>query len=365
LRLDAVHAIWDRSACTFLEELADAVHQRAEQLGREVFLVAESDLNDSRLIRPRRQGGVGLDAQWADDFHHCIHTLLTGEHSGYYADFGELEQLARVYRDGWNYSGQYSSVRQRRFGNSADGLEGCNFVICTQNHDQVGNRMLGERLSQIAGEDKARLAAGAMMLSPFLPLLFMGEECGEPAPFQYHVHHSDPDLVTSVRNGRREEFAEFSANGYPPDPQDEQTFFRSKLHPELLLQNRHAVMHHFYEELIKLRKSHPALRQTSKQQNIVECFEAERVILLRRLHPEGQALVVLHFEEREVMLKMYLPRGLWHKVIDSADTAWGGLGSCAAKEIQSNGQEMSVCLVPYACIVLLAEMRPSVTPNCI
>lgn len=217
LRLDAFHAIFDRSAYPFLRELADAVHEHARSLGRTVHLIAESDLNDSRLVLPAERNGFGMDAQWSDDFHHCLHTLLTGERGGYYQDFGGLEQMAETMQHGWYYAGQYAPSRRRRHGNSADEVRASQLVVFAQNHDQTGNRALGERLIGLAGVDAAKLAATAVILSPFIPMLFMGEEYGEMAPFLYFVSHSQQDLIEAVRAGRRREFPELVARGDFPD----------------------------------------------------------------------------------------------------------------------------------------------------
>ncbi|MFO0841788.1 MAG: maltose alpha-D-glucosyltransferase [Gemmataceae bacterium] len=253
LRLDATHAIKDTSALPFLTELAEQADREARRLGRPFHLIAESDANDARLVRPRGQGGFGLAASWADDFHHAAHTLLTGERAGYYQDFGELSDLVWAYRDAWVYAGRYSPHRRRQHGNSPKGLGRDRFVVCAQNHDQVGNRARGERLSALVDRDGLGLAAGLVLLSPFVPLLFMGEEYGETAPFLFFTSHGDPGLIEAVRRGRREEFASFGWQGEVPDPQGEETFARSKLDPsrgdpELLS---------LYRELIALRRTLP------------------------------------------------------------------------------------------------------------
>ena len=230
LRLDAVHAIIDSSARPFVEQLALAVHERARELNREVHVIAESDRNDSRIVRDLEKGGLGLDGTWSDDIHHAVHALLTGEQTGYYADFGGISRLATGLREGFVYSGQYSKYRQRSHGNSARDLPGKRFVVFSQNHDQVGNRMLGERLASLVSFESLKLAAGAILLSPFVPLIFMGEEYGEKAPFLYFVSHSDPALIEAVRKGRAEEFRAFRWEGEPLDPQSKDTFARCKLH---------------------------------------------------------------------------------------------------------------------------------------
>ena len=229
LRLDAVHAILDHSAQPFLQELGLALQARAEHMNRRIYAIAESALNDTRIIRSRELGGYGLDAQWNDDFHHALRVLLTDDRGGYYQDFGELGHLAKAFREGFVYAGDYSAYRRRRHGHSSRHMPAQQFVVFAQNHDQVGNRMFGERLSQLVSLEALKLAASAVLLSPFIPLLFMGEEYGEVAPFQYFISHLDPQLVDAVRRGRREEFAAFAWQGEPPDPQDIATFQRAKL----------------------------------------------------------------------------------------------------------------------------------------
>ena len=224
LRLDAVHTILDHSPYTFLEQLGDEVHQAARTLNRQIFLFPESAANDARLIRSREVGGYGLDGQWNDDFHHALRGVLTDERSGYYEDYGKFSQLVKAFREGFVYSGEYSKHRRHRHGTSTQDIAAERFVVFSQNHDQVGNRLLGERLSQLVSFESLKLAAAAVILSPYLPLLFMGEEYGEEAPFQYFISHGDAALIDAVRNGRRGEFASFGWLGEPPDPQDEKLF---------------------------------------------------------------------------------------------------------------------------------------------
>lgn len=326
LRLDAVHAIYDFSAYPFLQELAEQVDALEARTGRPRVLIAESDLNDVRLITPREQGGYGLDAQWCDDFHHSLHTLLTGEKTGYYQDFGELEHLAKAYRESYVYSGQYSCYRARRHGNSAVGRPGSQFVVCIQNHDQVGNRRLGERLSQLTSFEGLKLAAAALLLAPMLPLLFMGEEYGEVAPFLYFVSHGDPDLVEAVRQGRRREFSAFAWQGEPPDPQAEETFLRSKLNWELKKAGHHQVLWKWYQTLIRLRKTQPALQHLERDGVEVELFSNSGLALHRR--QGSQALLALfNFSPDQPVTYTQWPSGTWEKLLDSRETQWLGKGS--------------------------------------
>src|SRR3989454_9940980 len=189
-------------------------------------------------------------SQWNDDFHRALHALLTGERSGSYCDFGRVEHLAKAFTEGFVLSGQYSGYRRRRHGNSSRDIPAHRFVVFAQNHDQVGNRMGGERLSQLVSLESLKLAAGIILLSPFVPLLFMGEEYGEKAPFQYFTSHADSNLIEAVRRGRREEFASFQWRGELPDPHDEATFLRAKLNHQLREQGEHKVLVEFYKELI-------------------------------------------------------------------------------------------------------------------
>ena len=322
LRLDAVHAIADNSERPFLQELGEEVKALAARLGREVHVFPESDLNTLFFLRPPEHGGCGFDAQWTDDFHHCLHTLLTGERSGYYQDFGALGQMAKAMAGGFVYTGEYSPFRRRRHGVPAGGMEGSRHVVCNQNHDQTGNRMRGERLSALAGFESLKLAAGAVLLSPFLPLLFMGEEYGETAPFLYFVDHSDPELIAAVRAGRKEEFAAFGWQEEPPDPQAEETFARCRLTPCRRESGHHAALHAFYTELIRLRKSLPALGRPKKENVEATPFESEGMILVRRRNGESEALIAFNFSQEEQSLP--LPEGRWEKVLDSAAEKWGG-----------------------------------------
>lgn len=337
LRLDALHAIFDSSAQPFLQELATHVHMEGKRMDRRVYLFAESDRNDSRFIRHPDRGGYGLDVHWNDDFHHALHTLLTGEHAGYYLDFGSLQDLAKAYEEGFIYSGQHSPYRQRRHGSSSHDLPAYRFVVFAQNHDQVGNRMLGERLSTLVPLAGLKLAAGAILLSPFIPLLFMGEEYGERAPFLYFISHSDPALVEAVRRGRREEFSAFRWQENFPDPQEEETFRASKLQRELRFQGHHRMLRAFYKELIRLRKTLAPLAFLSKEQMEIVSSEDEKTILLRRWKEEEEVFMVFNFSPSETRVDLPVPAGPWRKQFDSEDERWYGNGSWIPDPLQSSG----------------------------
>jgi len=351
LRLDAIHAILDHSATPFLQELGQAVHLRAEELNRRIYLIAESGLNDSRIIRSIELGGMGLDAQWNDDFHHALRTLLTGDRKGYYEDFGRFSQLTKAYQEGYVYSGQYSNYRRRRFGNSARTQPRHQFVVFAQNHDQVGNRMRGERLGEHVTFEALKLAAAAVLLSPFVPLLFMGEEYGETAPFQYFVSHTDPDLIEAVRQGRKREFRSFAWEGEQPDPQAEGTFQRCKLNADLQAAGKHRALLEFYKELIRLRKTHAALALLSHDTLEVCAGSQPSVLLIRRRFEDDRVCLVLHLNESAVNAKLEILEGTWAKILDSSDTRWNGPGTLIPAQIESSG-EISLRLGPYAAVLL-------------
>jgi maltooligosyltrehalose trehalohydrolase len=338
LRLDAVHAIADTSAQPFLGELAAAVHRRSRELRRKVYVLPESDLNDARLVADDPLCGYGLDAVWNDDFHHAVHTLLTGESDGYYADFGTTAELARAFSAGFVYSGQYSKYRGRSHGNSSSSLPGKKFVVFAQNHDQVGNRRLGERLSALVPFEALKLAAGLVMLSPFLPMLFMGEEYGEMAPFQYFVSHGDPGLIEAVRKGRLEEFSRFGWKGEVPDPQDEETFLRSRLAWHLRDAPPHKYLLALYQELLRLRREDPVLSQRDKKNLEAVAYEIPKALLLRRWHASHEVLALFHFGSEAAPLRSTLPAGRWEKFVDSTDPRWGGQGSELPASFISSGE---------------------------
>jgi maltooligosyltrehalose trehalohydrolase len=354
IRLDALHAIVDNSAGTFLEELSQAFRCKAKTLKRKAYLIGESAANDPRLIKSAEQGDYGLDAQWNDDFHHSLHTLLTGERNGYYRDFGRLEHLVKAFREGFVYSGQYSHYRQRRHGVSSTDIPAERLVVFAQNHDQVGNRMLGERLSQLSSFEAAKIAAGIVLLSPFIPLLFMGEEYAEKAPFLYFISHSERSLVEAVRQGRREEFATFRWPGELPDPQDEATFLASKLNWELRQESQHRLLTEFYRELIRLRRAVPALSYLSKRNLETKGLEQQKLLFLRRWAKESEAVMVFNISNEETSIMLPFPAGHWRKQLDSAEERWGGSGSPIPNGIGSDG-ECGLVIRPWSIVLFVKE----------
>jgi len=338
LRLDAVHGIFDFSALHFLQELTCAVHERAERLNRRVYVIAESDLNDARLARSRELGGYGLDAQWNDDFHHALHTLLTGERTGYYEDFGRIQDLAKAFVEGFVYSGGYSPARRRRHGSTSKAISARKLVVFAQNHDQVGNRSKGDRLSTLVSFEGLKLAAAVVLLSPFIPLLFMGEEYGETAPFPYFVSHSDPDLREAVRRGRRQEFASLQGADEPPDPQEEATRQSANLDHSLRHQGSHRILYEWYKELIKLRSEIQAFAGLSKERMEVVCPERENTLVVRRWGGREQVAAIFHFGDTTAPVSIPLPHGCWLKRLSSGEERWNGPGSDLPTVFHSDGE---------------------------
>lgn len=339
LRLDAIHGIFDGSAVPFLAELSKEVDALAARTGRIISLVAESDLNDARVLRSRCEGGLGMASQWSDDFHHSVQTLLTGEHSGYYEDFGGVQHLAGTLKQGWYYGGQYSRHRRRRHGNRPPPFKGTNYVVCTQNHDQVGNRALGERLTSLVNFESLKLAAGANLLSPFVPLLFMGEEYGETAPFLYFTSHGDLNLAEAVRRGRTEEFRSFSWQGQIPDPQADSTFSNSRLKHQLAGEEPHRTLLRFYQTLLRFRKEHGLGHSPAPS---VREFQSSKAVATVQDTREGQLLMLFNFGDASADLSEAVPTGNWEKKIDSSDLAWLGPGTGVPSAIESSATALAV-----------------------
>ncbi|HUP64796.1 MAG TPA: malto-oligosyltrehalose trehalohydrolase [Thermoanaerobaculia bacterium] len=353
LRLDAVHAIFDQSAYPFLHELADRVHEAGKKAGRQVLVFPESDLNDPRMVRPAENGGYGMDAHWNDDFHHSLHALLTGESTGYYADFGKVADLAAVFESSYAYARRYSPHRRRRHGNLAQGVDGCHFIVATQNHDQVGNRMNGERLTALVSFDELKVAAVTLLLSPFVPLIFMGEEYGEKAPFLYFVDHQNPELVEAVRKGRREEFAAFSWQGEPPDPQSEETFAKSRLNASLT-DPMSTALWNLYRELISLRGKYDSLGPGKAGSVRSLPFEGERALVVIRGGERSKAVIALNFSAEPSRIQLEVPSGTWLPVLDTTAPQWLGAAAGEPGPLQA-GRDAAISLPPRAAIAWVSE----------
>jgi len=293
LRLDAIHSIYDFGPVHLLAELAGRFHHQAAELGRHAWLIAESDLNDVKVTDGRSRYGYGLDAQWHDEFHHTLISFLTKSDRGFLSGFGRLEDIRKVLSEGFVYDGIYAPYRRRRFGTSSKDLPGEKFVVFIQNHDQVANTNQGQRLSQLVSLAQLKLAVTVLLCSPYLPLLFMGEEFADTAPFLYFTSHLDPRLAKMVSDGRRQEYAEFATSAEFFDPQAPATFERSKITWKLLGDPEHQSILSFYRSLIALRKEWPCLSNCRKDLTRVEISPDTQLLKMERTDPAGSSALLL------------------------------------------------------------------------
>jgi maltooligosyltrehalose trehalohydrolase len=302
LRLDAVHEFVDRSAVHFMEQLAAEVEVLADTLGRRVVLIAESDLNDPKIVKPREGGGYGIDAQWSDDFHHALFTLLhTAEDIGYYNDFGSFEKLVKSLTHIFVYDGDYSHYRKRKHGRPVDGLSAHHFVGFIQNHDQVGNRATGDRLEQIIGMDLAKIAAGIVLTAPTVPLLFQGEEYAASTPFLYFADHDDPEMAKAVAEGRKKEFAAFGFGSQEiPNPEARETFEHSKLNWQEVNEGHHKEMLEWYRALIHLRRNSTWLNDGDRGHTRIHSHDENRWMVMDR----GGVQILVNLGEEEALVEL-------------------------------------------------------------
>lgn len=330
LRLDAVHAIFDNSAKHLMEELTEQVRLLEQRIQRRKVLIAEFDLNNPRFVSPVEKGGFGMDAQWVDEFHHALHSVITGEQNGYYEDFGKLEQLAMSLQHSYVYTGQYSKHRKRFFGAEPKYTNYNQCIAFVQNHDQTGNRLLGDRLTTTLSAEALKLAAATLFLSPHVPLLFMGEEYGEKNPFLYFTSHSEQELINSLREGRRKEFEHFNWEGEVPDPQSEEVFNQSKLSWKL---DEVPGLFNFYQHLIAFRKSRPAM-QNFRRYNAVRNIRIKGNVLQFERHGNDEVLIVyLNFDKEPQSMVNDKPDAC-KIIIDSSEEQWEGPGNLSAGVIQ-------------------------------
>jgi maltooligosyltrehalose trehalohydrolase len=342
LRLDAVHAIYDFSPYHILRAVKDVAARVADRTGRRIQVIAESDLNDVRLLLPPERGGCGLDAQWSDDFHHAVHASLTGERQGYYADFGPAGDFPRLLEQTFLHAGTFSRHRNRRHGAPAGGLPGDRFVVSIQNHDQVGNRARGDRLGTLLRPEAQRLAASLMLLAPHLPLLFMGEEYGETNPFPFFCSFEDPELIAAVRRGRREEFAAFAWQGEVPDPQAEATFASARLSWSWPEGTPQGGLRRLYRDLLAARRAWPALRDFSRRSArlLPESGPAPVLELVRGGESAGPLRIYVNLGDRPVV-RTDMPAG-GDLLFSSAAHCYGGPRAAVAP---------GGALAPYECAV--------------
>ncbi len=322
LRLDAIHSIFDASPRHILSEVAEAAREEARALDRPLHIMAESHDNDRRVVLPEKEGGIGLDGVWSDDFHHAVHVRLTGEQGGYYCDFADPSRLPRALAEGFAFQGEPSEYFGRKRGTASRDLPGERFVICVQNHDQVGNRAQGDRLGTIVPFEAVKLAAALMFAAPAVPLLFMGEEYGETAPFQFFTSFLDRDLAEAVRAGRTAEFKRFAWEGTVPDPGDPATFVRSRLNHQLANAPRHRELHQYYRRWLELRRAHPALGARGKERTRAEFDASGAVLTVTREAASGPGIRLVANLTGEA--RPFKPPAGWRVVLDSDESQFAG-----------------------------------------
>ena len=354
LRLDAVHTIKDTSPKHFLRELSEQVQQLNKKTGARHFLIGESDLNDTRYINPLSKDGYGLDAQWCDDWHHSLHALITGERNGYYSGFGELQHLTKSFNHAFVYNGNYSEYRKKIFGTSTTRQPGNKFVIYTQNHDQVGNRALGDRLSKLVNFEALKLAAATMFFSPFIPMVFMGEEYAEDSPFLYFISHNNLHLVERVRQGRKREYRDFMRNATPPDPFDEETFLKSKLKWDYTKNPQKNHMLKFYKKCIEIRKQYSLLKAGNRDNiNAVEIIK-DKVLLFSNHNSEMKITAFFNFSDQPASFKTH---GLSDPelLLYSAHEKWGGIAPENENPLSFSDENVKIKLKKKSMLLYLSD----------
>ncbi|MFP4508589.1 MAG: malto-oligosyltrehalose trehalohydrolase [Spirochaetaceae bacterium] len=346
LRLDAVHAMFDKGATPILAQLSEEAELIGLRTGRERYLIAESLMNDSRVIRPRSEGGLGMTAEWLDDLHHALHARVTGERGSYYADFGDSAMVEAALSQGYALSRKYSKYWQRTFGNSAEDCAPQQFVGYIQNHDQIGNRADGARITRLVHFEVQKMLASVLLLGPFVPMLFMGEEYGETAPFEYFVSHSDPDLIAAVRAGRQSECVEGSNGRTPPDPQAPSTYAESRLQPDHANTREQQTLRALYRRLIQLRKEIRAreadvslVRDANAPVSLRDAYSVERyadVIALSRQTRDGLNVVLMNLGERDGTVTFAADTTVFRCVLDTASGQWAGPGSANGERVSTD-----------------------------
>lgn len=348
LRCDAIHAMFDNGAVHFWQLTHEKVKKLEEKTGRQFHLIAESDLNDPKVVKLPKQGGFGFDAQWLDDFHHAMYTLINPAEKQRYYDFGSMEQFVKAYNDGFVHSGEWVKFRKKKYGASSAGIAGDKFIVFNQNHDQVGNRADGKRLNMLIDFERVKLAAAAILLAPYVPMLFMGEEYADESPFFYFVSHSDKELIKAVQEGRKKEFAEFGFGDDVADPQHEHTFIQSKLQWNKRNQGHHKIMLEWYKELIHLRKKSPPLKEFEKRNLHAEAIGEKAFALFRHTATMEESIVCLfNFSEEKVEYN-HEGKEFGNKILDSKEHRWMKNSSDNVSQIKSKD---SITLMPLSVVV--------------
>lgn len=354
LRLDAIHGIFDFGARHILDELTEAFQNQARRLKRQAWLIAESDLEDVRIINPRSLGGYALDAQWHDDFHHALYALLTGEREGFLQDFGALSDLSKAVRDGFVFDWKYSRYRHRHHGSSSKDRPGEQFVGFVQNHDQIANTSRGRRLASLVSPGQVKLAAVLTLCSPFLPLLFMGEEYGETAPFFYFTSFEDQGLASAVREGRKRELGSHYSEREFADPQSPVTFERCKLDLPKASISPHAEILRLYRDLISLRKEHASLGNCRKDLTEVQLDEQSKWLVMKRTDPAGRgALLVCNFSATAQNIPIAAGSQPWRLAVWTGDSQYGGSTGPRPAETVSPGSQLRLALEGFEAVVFV------------
>ncbi|XHH08151.1 MAG: malto-oligosyltrehalose trehalohydrolase [Candidatus Bathyarchaeia archaeon] len=324
IRLDSILWITDRSPKHFLGEINQAVHQYAQEVGRRLYMIAETGYNEPAVLTPTKEGGYGFDAQWLDDFQHALFSQLTGENKSYYIDFTSIEHLADALTDAYVYVKKPPEFRRRQPEETFRQITAYKFVVFSQNHDQIGNRLLGDRLANISGYEAAKVAAGVVLLSPYVPLLFMGEEYGETSPFCFFTDYQGKELADAIREGRRKEFTEFQWTGNIPDPQSLECFTKSKIKWENRSQGLNGKIAGYYKKLIELRRKVPVLQQCIER-NLKTVTSQGKALLIEKQKNNSKALIIANLSNETQTLQVRLDENI-RKVLDSTDPIFGGSG---------------------------------------
>ena len=350
LRCDAIHAIFDFGAIHFWEQAHQKVKQLEDKIGRRFYLIAESDLNNPKVIKNPEQGGYGFDAQWLDDFHHALYILINPSDKQRYFDFGSIEQLVKSYNEGFVHSGEWVKFRKKKFGASSANIPGDKFVVFIQNHDQIGNRAYGERLSTLVDLERLKLAAAAVFLAPYIPMLFMGEEYAEESPFLYFVSHSDKELIKAVQEGRKKEFEDFGFGEHTPDPQDENTFSQCKLQWNNRNKGHHGIILGWHKELINVRNSLLPFRDFEKRNMEARVISEKAFVLFRHsASMEQNVFCLFNFSEKEIQY-VISSKGSFNKSLDSKERQFSQDENTAvhADKVENN---QFITLLPLSVVV--------------
>ncbi len=322
LRFDAVHGVYDMGAVHFWQLMHRKIRELEHRLGRTVYTIAESDFNDPKVIKDIEAGGYGFTAQWMDDFHHSLYTIVHDEGKKFYEDFGDIQQLAKAYKEGFVHSGEYVNFRKKKFGAPSAGISGDKFVVFIDNHDQAGNRVTGSCLASLISFERIKLASAAYLLSPYIPMLFMGEEFGDDSPFLFFISHSDSELIEAVRQGRKKEFAHFDWNIETPDPYDETCFNRSKLQWQKINSGKHRVIHQWYKKVIELRKQQRPLQNFNKNDIWINVNEMLLMQHRRSEYAGEEIICFFNFSDSDTYQYKFHQTARWNKLLDSNESRW-------------------------------------------